>query len=129
MNTLQIVHILPSEKKTVKMEVPIWGAIVSTVAGAIITGLFYRSLTEAKVKSIVAETYDQLIGTLSSEVASLRAELLRLRTRVDHLSEKELQYMETITKLTQERDELKITIGHKESKIKDLEYQLSKVKQ
>lgn len=120
-NILYKVHILPREYKKTIMDIPVWVAIAATAVGSIITAFMYRHLTEAKVKSIVAETYDQLIKSLSSQVVLLQSQMAQLNKRLDHLSEKELHYLETITALTKERNALQIVISDKESKIHELE--------
>lgn len=118
---LQNFNILAHKEHNSRMDIPVWAAIASTAVASIITAVMYRNLTEAKVKSIVSETYDQLIKTLSSQVVALQGDVERLRKRLDQLSEKELHYLGTITELTKERNKLQIVILEKESKIQELE--------
>lgn len=92
------------------------GATVTAIA----TALFSRKLNEAKVKSIISDTYDKLINTLSSQVDTLQERVDRLTERLDHLTKKELEYLATITELTRERNFLQEELSRKQGIIDNL---------
>lgn len=96
-------------------------ALISAGTGGVITGLFHRSLVQAKVKSIISDTYDQLIKTLNDQVATLQDDVARLRERLDHLMRKEIEYLSTITEMTKKHNLLQIEISKKESIIQRLQ--------
>ncbi len=85
-------------------------ALISAGTGGVLTGLFHRSLVQAKVKSIIAGTYDKLIETLNGEVEKLQKDVIRLRDRLDILNKKELEYLEQITTLTKKNNVLTLEL-------------------
>ena len=124
-NILYIFHILAYEiKRRTNMDISILAAAIATTIGsavtALVTAFFYRSVNEAKVKSIIADTYDELVKTLSEQIKVLQEDVVRLRARLDHLTVKEIQYLEQITALIKERNHLQILIAEKEQIIEDL---------
>lgn len=98
----------------------IWIPVLTTVIGSLLTALIYRSLVKAKVKSIIADTYDELVRTLSEQIKILQEDVVQLRARLDHLTVKEIQYLEQITALIKERNHLQILLAEKEQIIEDL---------
>lgn len=102
------------------MNETIWIPIVTTIVGSAITALVYRSLVKAKVKSIIADTYNDLVETLSEQIKILQEDVNRLRARLDHLTVKEIQYLEQITELIKERNHLQIVLAEKDAIIEAL---------
>lgn len=98
----------------------IWISIITTVLGSAVTAIVYRSLVRAKVRSIIADTYDNLIETLSEQIKVLQEDVVRLRDRLDHLTIKEIEYLQQITELIKERNHLQILLAEKEAIIDDL---------